>query len=183
MLVLPGEISTGVPDASNDPAPDGTAAHPADAGSLRDQLVARGNLAEALRRVEQNAGAPGNRRDEHQGAAAVVVRPLAAGSLAARGGHLPAATRSQGDDPQALGWIAQAGGADGHVLPRGRPRAFGFVGGHASRFIRCSGSGLRFFTFAGARTVGGSCATAAASAGCRCRRRRLIAVRSRLIGR
>ena len=47
------------PGRSNDPAPDGTAAHPADAGSLWEQLVSRGNLAEALRRVEQNAGAPG----------------------------------------------------------------------------------------------------------------------------
>ena len=44
---------------SSDPAPGGTVAHPADAGDLWEQLVSRGNLAEALRRVEQNAGAPG----------------------------------------------------------------------------------------------------------------------------
>ena len=44
---------------SSDPAPDGTVAHPADAGDLWEQLLSRGNLAEALRRVEQNAGAPG----------------------------------------------------------------------------------------------------------------------------
>ena len=46
------------PERSNDPAPDGTAAHPAPAG-LWEQVLARENLAEALRRVEQNAGAPG----------------------------------------------------------------------------------------------------------------------------
>ena len=44
---------------SSDPAPDGTVAHPADAGDLWELFLARGNLAEALRRVEQNAGAPG----------------------------------------------------------------------------------------------------------------------------
>ena len=47
------------PERSIDPAPDDTAAHPAEAGSLWEQLLARGNLAEALRRVEQNAGAAG----------------------------------------------------------------------------------------------------------------------------
>ena len=46
------------PERSNGPAPDDTAAHPAAAG-LWEQFLARGNLAEALRRVEQNAGAPG----------------------------------------------------------------------------------------------------------------------------
>ena len=46
------------PERSNDPAPDGTAAHPAEAG-LWEQFLSRGNLAEALRRVEQNAGAAG----------------------------------------------------------------------------------------------------------------------------
>ena len=45
------------PERSNDPAPDGTAAHPAP-GGLWEQFLARENLAEALRRVEQNAGAP-----------------------------------------------------------------------------------------------------------------------------
>src|SRR6266536_924153 len=43
---------------SRSPAPRDTAAHPAEA-SLWEQLLARENLAEALRRVEQNAGAPG----------------------------------------------------------------------------------------------------------------------------
>ena len=47
------------PGRSSDPAPDGTAAHPANVGSLWEQFLARENLAEALRRVEQNAGAPG----------------------------------------------------------------------------------------------------------------------------
>jgi RNA-directed DNA polymerase len=47
------------PERSNDPALDDTAAHPAEAGSLWEQFLSRGNLAEALRRVEQNAGAPG----------------------------------------------------------------------------------------------------------------------------
>ena len=47
------------PERSHDPAPDDTAAHPASAGSLWTQLLSRENLAEALRRVERNAGAPG----------------------------------------------------------------------------------------------------------------------------
>jgi RNA-directed DNA polymerase len=46
-------------ERSNDPAPDETAAHPAEAGSLWELVLSRGNLAEALRRVERNAGAPG----------------------------------------------------------------------------------------------------------------------------
>jgi hypothetical protein len=46
------------PERSLSPAPSGTAPHPAEV-SLWEQLLARGNLAEALRRVEQNAGAPG----------------------------------------------------------------------------------------------------------------------------
>lgn len=40
------------------PAPDETQPHPA-AGRLWGQLLSRENLAAALRRVEQNAGAPG----------------------------------------------------------------------------------------------------------------------------
>ena len=47
------------PERSSGPAPDDTAAHPAEAGSLWEQVLSRENLAEALRRVEQNAGAPG----------------------------------------------------------------------------------------------------------------------------
>ena len=39
-------------ERSNDPALDDTAAHPAEAGSLWEQFLSRGNLAEALRRVE-----------------------------------------------------------------------------------------------------------------------------------
>ena len=45
-------------ERSPSPAPGDTAPHPAEA-SLWEQLLARGNLAEALRRVEQNAGVPG----------------------------------------------------------------------------------------------------------------------------
>jgi RNA-directed DNA polymerase len=45
-------------ERSHDPAPDDTTAHPAKAG-LWEQFLSRGNLAEALRRVEQNAGAAG----------------------------------------------------------------------------------------------------------------------------
>jgi group II intron reverse transcriptase/maturase len=45
-------------ERSHDPAPDETVAHPAEAG-VWEQFLARSNLAEALRRVEQNAGAPG----------------------------------------------------------------------------------------------------------------------------
>jgi len=46
------------PERSSDPAPDDTAAHPAEA-RLWETVFSRGNLAEALRRVEQNAGAAG----------------------------------------------------------------------------------------------------------------------------
>jgi RNA-directed DNA polymerase len=45
-------------ERSNGPAPDDTAAHPAEAG-LWEQIFSRGNLASALRRVERNAGASG----------------------------------------------------------------------------------------------------------------------------
>jgi RNA-directed DNA polymerase len=47
-----------LPERSPSPAPGDTAPHPADA-SLWEQILSRGNLAEALRRVEQNAGAAG----------------------------------------------------------------------------------------------------------------------------
>jgi RNA-directed DNA polymerase len=46
------------PERSIGPAPDDTVAHPAEA-SLWEMVFSRGNLAEALRRVERNAGAPG----------------------------------------------------------------------------------------------------------------------------
>jgi hypothetical protein len=46
------------PERSSDPAPDDTVAHPAEA-SLWETVFSRGNLAKALRRVEQNAGAAG----------------------------------------------------------------------------------------------------------------------------
>ncbi|MCA1699041.1 MAG: group II intron reverse transcriptase/maturase, partial [Actinobacteria bacterium] len=46
------------PERSPSPAPSDTAPHPA-AASLWEQLLSRENLAAALRRVEQNAGAPG----------------------------------------------------------------------------------------------------------------------------
>ena len=46
-------------ERSNDPAPGEIAAHPANASDLWEQVFSRGNLAEALRRVEQNAGAAG----------------------------------------------------------------------------------------------------------------------------
>jgi hypothetical protein len=45
-------------ERSPSPAPSETAPHPAEAG-LWERFLSRGNLAEALRRVEQNAGAPG----------------------------------------------------------------------------------------------------------------------------
>jgi RNA-directed DNA polymerase len=45
-------------ERSGGPAPDDTAAHPAGV-SLWEQFLSRGNLAQALRRVEQNAGAAG----------------------------------------------------------------------------------------------------------------------------
>jgi len=46
-------------ERSDGSAPDDTAAHPARAGDLWEQLLSRENLARALRRVEQNAGAAG----------------------------------------------------------------------------------------------------------------------------
>ena len=46
------------PEQSSSPAPGDTAPHPAEA-SLWEQFLAPRNLAEALRRVEQKAGAPG----------------------------------------------------------------------------------------------------------------------------
>ena len=46
------------PERSSSPAPGDTAPHPAEA-SLWDLFLSRGNLAEALKRVEQKAGAPG----------------------------------------------------------------------------------------------------------------------------
>ena len=67
---------------SRSPAPRDTAAHPAEA-SLWEQLLSRENLAEALRRVEQKAGAPGIDGMSTEGAAAVVERPLATGPLTA----------------------------------------------------------------------------------------------------
>jgi retron-type reverse transcriptase len=45
-------------ESSGSPAPDETAPHPADAG-LWERFLSRENLAAALRRVEQNAGAAG----------------------------------------------------------------------------------------------------------------------------
>ena len=45
-------------ERSDGPAPDATVAHPAEAG-LWEQVLARENLALALRRVERNAGAAG----------------------------------------------------------------------------------------------------------------------------
>ena len=47
-----------VQSAAAIPAPGDTAPHPAEASSV-GAVLSRGNLAEALRRVEQNAGAPG----------------------------------------------------------------------------------------------------------------------------
>jgi RNA-directed DNA polymerase len=47
------------PERSPSSAPGDTAPHPAEVGGLWEQFLASGNLAEALERVEQNAGAPG----------------------------------------------------------------------------------------------------------------------------
>jgi hypothetical protein len=77
-------------ERSHDPAPDGTVAHPAAAG-LWEQLLSRGNLAEALRRVEQNAGAPGIDGMSTRELRPWLKRVLVGGSLSARGGRLPAA--------------------------------------------------------------------------------------------
>jgi hypothetical protein len=46
------------PERSDGPAPDDTAAHPAEAG-LWERLLSRENLALAFRRVERNAGIDG----------------------------------------------------------------------------------------------------------------------------
>ena len=68
-------------ERSSDPAPDDTAAHPADAGALWEQFLSRGNLAEALRRVEQNAGAPGIDGMSTEELRPWLHRPLAGGPL------------------------------------------------------------------------------------------------------
>jgi len=70
------------PERSIGPAPDDTAAHPADA-SLWELVFSPSNLAAALRRVEQNAGAPGIDQMSTKGAGTVVDRPLAAAPLSA----------------------------------------------------------------------------------------------------
>jgi len=54
----------GEPEASREeqsgfPAPGAAEPHPAATGDLWEKFLSRGNLAAALRRVEQNAGAPG----------------------------------------------------------------------------------------------------------------------------
>jgi hypothetical protein len=46
-------------ERSSDPVPGDTGAHPANAGCLWEQVLSRGNLADALRRVGLNAGAAG----------------------------------------------------------------------------------------------------------------------------
>jgi RNA-directed DNA polymerase len=46
-------------ERSSSPAADETDAHPVSAGDLWELVFSRGNLVEALRRVERNAGAPG----------------------------------------------------------------------------------------------------------------------------
>ena len=46
-------------EQSGFPAPDEAKPHPADVKDLWEKFLSRGNLAAALRRVEQNAGAPG----------------------------------------------------------------------------------------------------------------------------
>ena len=70
------------PERSSDPAPDDTAAHPAEAGSVGAGLVPREPRRGAqTRRAERRCRR--HRRDEHQGAAAVVEGPLAADPLAA----------------------------------------------------------------------------------------------------
>ncbi len=51
----PGDLR---PEQSPSPAHSDTAPHPVDA-SLWEQFLSRGNLAEAVRRVEQSAGAAG----------------------------------------------------------------------------------------------------------------------------
>jgi hypothetical protein len=71
------------PERSSDPAPDGTSDHLAEAGSLWEQFLSRWNLAEALRRVEHKAGAPGIDGMSTKGAGAVVEGPLAEDPLAA----------------------------------------------------------------------------------------------------
>ena len=81
--------------------------------ALWERFLSRENLAVALRRVEQNAGAAGHRRDERPTSCGRGLIATGRRSGRARRGHLPTATRAQGEDPQALGRGAGAGGADG----------------------------------------------------------------------
>jgi hypothetical protein len=86
-----------------------------DRRSPRDGLVGTGLLARESCRGAQTRRAERrcrwHRRGEHQGTAALASSPLAGARLSARCGHLPTAARQEGDDPQALGWTADAGGA------------------------------------------------------------------------
>ena len=96
-------------ECSDGPVPDDTAAHPARAG-LWEHLLARENLSLALRRVEQNAGAAGI-----DAMTTVELRPWLKehwpGVRAALDAALPTAAGAPGDDPQAGGRAADAGGA------------------------------------------------------------------------
>ena len=98
------------PERGGFPVADDTRAHRPEA-SLWGQFLARGNFAEALRRVEQNAGGAGIDGMSAKGVRPWLEGPLATGPLAARRGYLLAAACPQGDDPQAFGWSACVGGA------------------------------------------------------------------------
>ena len=88
------------------------------------------NLAEALRRVEQNGGAAGI-----DGMSMKEPRPWSHDHWPEirsqlLGGHLPAAARQKGDDAQACGWAAEAGdgGCAGSVdLPASHAGARAFA--------------------------------------------------------
>ena len=95
-------------ERSPSPAPGDTVPHPA-AASLWEQFVSQ-NLAVALRRVEHNAGAAGI-----DGMSTKELRPWLKDHWPKVRSRLDAGTyrraRPEGDDPQALGWPANVGGA------------------------------------------------------------------------
>jgi len=118
-------------ERSPSPAPGDTAPHPAKA-SLWEQVMARENLAEALRRVEQKAGAPGI-----DGMSTQELRPWLKDHWPEVRSQLDAGTyRPQPVRrvmiPKPSGGMRKLGVPTVTVYHEVAQAAFGFAGGHAS---------------------------------------------------
>ena len=83
--------------------------HPADADSLSGAIVVPREACRGAQTRRQSRRAVVPTEPSTEELRPWLHSPLAADPLTARGGHLPAATRAQGDDPQALGWDAELG--------------------------------------------------------------------------